>query len=341
MMRKFLKKFFGFSSVFLIPLFVLMAIYLSMDPFKVVFSRETYFSSINPPNIELNKDFVSTYTFINNSKKISYNSFIFGNSRSIFYEIDDWKKFIDNEKGCFHFDASGEAIYAMHKKFVFLKDKNVSMDNCLIILDFATLKQIEPKSGHLSIIAPPLVNYSNWLDFHKTFFEAFVTPNFFFALMDFKLNGKVKPYMTKDHLIDERTFLYDFKTNQMRFQEFENMISKGTYYTEKRKSVFYERPEQERISEPIISDKQKVLLEEMAQILKEKKSNVRIVINPLYDQKKLNPNDLKQLKRIFGNVVYDFSGKNHITQDFTNYYETSHYRPHIALEVMRTIYKKK
>jgi hypothetical protein len=338
-MKKFLKKFFGFSSVFLIPLFILLSIYIYVDPFKVVYSYTHYFEPVNPPNIELNKDFVSTYTFMENSKRHEYNSFIFGNSRSIFYEVNDWKNHIEGEKGCFHFDASGEALYAMHKKILFLKDRDVRIKNCLIILDFSTLQQVEPKVGHLSVIAPPLVEYSNLLEFHKTFFEAFVTPNFFYAIMDFTINGKVKEYMTQDHLIDERTFLYDKLSNQMRFEEFEEMIENGTFYTEKRKKVFYTRSEKERISEPIIGEKQLALLQEMSLMLRQMKSDVKIVINPLYDQKKLNQKDLKQLNHIFGNEVYDFSGKNFITEDYKNYYEASHYRPHVAKFVMEKIYK--
>ncbi|NBX80229.1 MAG: hypothetical protein EBQ94_07605 [Flavobacteriales bacterium] len=340
-MKKFIFKLLKFSALIYVPLIITLVLYLTFDPFKVIYERNTYFDPINKPNIELNKDFVSTYTFINNLKNNKYDSFIFGNSRSIFYEIKDWKKHIGSSSKCYHFDASGEALYAMHKKILFISKKNVKIKNCLLILDYPTLKQVDSKKGHLSVIAPPLVDYSNLAEFHKTFFEAFISPKFLRAYFDFKINGKVKDYMKEEHLIDDRTFEYDYKTNEMRFVEIENQIKNGTYYTPKRISVFYKRDEVLLESEAIISEKQKNLLIEIQSVFKKNNTNLKVIINPLYDQKKLNFKDLKYLKRLFGeNNVFDYSGKNEITEDFHNYYEASHYRPHVTRKIMEEIYQK-
>ncbi|NBR15021.1 MAG: hypothetical protein EBU01_10655, partial [Crocinitomicaceae bacterium] len=149
-MKKFIFKLLKFSALIYVPLIITLVLYLTFDPFKVIYERNTYFDPINKPNIELNKDFVSTYTFINNLKNNKYDSFIFGNSRSIFYEIKDWKKHIGSSSKCYHFDASGEALYAMHKKILFISKKNVKIKNCLLILDYPTLKQVDSKKGHLS-----------------------------------------------------------------------------------------------------------------------------------------------------------------------------------------------
>lgn len=65
----------------------------------------------------------------------------------------------------------------------------------------------------------------------------------------------------------------------------------------------------------------------------------KVVINPLYDQNKINSRDLATLKDIFGSDnVYDFSGVNWITSDYHNYYEESHYRPHVAKWILGKIY---
>ena len=69
------------------------------------------------------------------------------------------------------------------------------------------------------------------------------------------------------------------------------------------------------------------------------KTNYRIIISPLYNQIKLNNQDLDYLKQLFGkDNVFDFSGINKFTKDYNNYYESSHYRPHIAREIMQLIY---
>ena len=85
-----------------------------------------------------------------------------------------------------------------------------------------------------------------------------------------------------------------------------------------------------------------MLLENIHSIFKKHNSDVRIVISPLYNQKKLNEKDLAYLKNLFGTErVFDFSGINKITNDYNNYYEASHYRPHVSRELMEIIYKGK
>ena len=59
----------------------------------------------------------------------------------------------------------------------------------------------------------------------------------------------------------------------------------------------------------------------------------------MYDQKKLNIEDLSILNALFGKEnVFDFSGINQITNNLYNYYETSHYRPHVAKKIIDEIY---
>lgn len=62
----------------------------------------------------------------------------------------------------------------------------------------------------------------------------------------------------------------------------------------------------------------------------------------MYDQLKINEEDLEYLKTLFGDVnVFDFSGINKFTNDYKNYYEASHYRPHVTKEIMEKIYYHK
>ena len=68
----------------------------------------------------------------------------------------------------------------------------------------------------------------------------------------------------------------------------------------------------------------------------------RVVVSPLYDQIKMNPEDVKALGEIFGaENVFDFSGVSEFTSDYRNYYDDSHYRPNVAREVLNIAYGKK
>lgn len=341
MVKKFISNLFRFSLIGLSYLTIMAGLYITFDPFKVLYDYESFYDNNAKVNIVLDKDYVSTTTFIKNSNKINYNSFIFGHSCSIFYQISEWKKHIGEDAICYHFDASGESLWALNKKVEFIDKKGNNIENILLLLDWHTLTQDKPKSGHLGIISPALVNNSNIIEFHKTFFNAFLNPKFTYAFLDYKISNKIKPYMKKGYLLDDRQKNYNSKTNELRFDHFENLIAEGKYYTPERLSVFYDRDTTtQNFSQKCIKENQKLLLENIYSITQKHNSQLKIIISPLYDQIKINKSDLKYLKTLFGEEnVFDFSGINRFTKDYKNYYESSHYRPHVAKEIMEIIYK--
>ena len=146
--------------------------------------------------------------------------------------------------------------------------------------------------------------------------------------------------MIADDIMDNHHFDYYLQHNEIRYGEYEKLIhSSPDAYYKPDKPVFYARPATSVVSPSIINEPQKTLLREISWTLNSQKTNFRIVISPLYDQKQFNPTDLAYMKGLFGeNRVYDFSGINDITNDKFNYYETSHYRPHIARKIMALIY---
>ncbi|MDP4115874.1 MAG: hypothetical protein Q8903_07050 [Bacteroidota bacterium] len=82
------------------------------------------------------------------------------------------------------------------------------------------------------------------------------------------------------------------------------------------------------------------MLYDVKRILIKNKSNYRVVISPLYDQIKFSDKDMNILMSVFGDKLFDFSGKNKFTESMTNYYEASHYRPIVGDSILSIIYKK-
>jgi len=340
-MRAYIRKLLRFSIIGLIPLLIVSVLYIVLDPFKVLYHYDSFIDTDAKGRVTLNQDYVSTTTFINNSSKINYNSFIFGNSCSFFYQVSDWERHLNENALCFHFDASDEALYAINKKIEFIDHKGNKIDNILLILDYATLIQDKPKSAHLFIISPSLVNNSNIIDFHKTFFLAFLNPKFLYTFLDFTISGYIKPYMRQNYLLDYRPRNYDVLTNEIRFDYFEDLIQTNAYYTSERLSVFYNRDTTiQRESPQCIFENQKSILNNILSIANRHNSSIKVLINPAYDQIKLNEEDLKYLIDLFGhNNVFDFSGINKFTADYQNYYDATHYRPHVAREILGIIYQ--
>ncbi len=344
-MNKFLKGLVYFTF----PFIVILSLYLALDPFMVLRDYDVVFDPKAKGWIGINKDYLSTRIYEKNYQKQQYNAFIFGNSRSIFYEIKDWQKHIDSNSNCFHFDGSGEALYALHKKIVYLESKKAKIKNCLLVLDYEILMQDKPKSGHLFMISPQLESvgknvfgkFYQYSIFHLANFKGFLSPLFLFTYFDFKISGEVKPYMIKNFLLNDKLFQYDSIHNEQTLPMLEKKIADGKFFTAAKLSDFPIRDSIAKYYPRAIKDNQIILLEEIVSIFRKNKTNYKIIISPNYDQEIFNREDLTNLNEIFGKEnVFDFSGKNKFTEDYHDYYEAWHYRPHIAREVMNLVYKR-
>ncbi len=341
-MKLFIIKTGRFLLVLVIPFLLILITYLYFDPFQVVYNYPSYYTSGEPRYVTLNEDYVSMETFLNNYPAYKYDSFIFGNSRSRFYEMDDWSKYIGSDK-CFHFDASAESLYGIYRKIDFLNERHIEIKNALVILDYSTLRETNNSNGHL-FIKHPLLSGQNRFDFQLEFFKTYCSFSFFPEYLDFKISGHIKEYMKTSHLLDDTPTEYNLKYNEMNWQVFENMIKENPdkYYNEEKMKRFYRRDSVQNFSPQVIKKTQLSMLNSIRKIFNEQHTDYKIIINPLYDQLKLNINDVEALDNIFGaENVFDFSGINSITSDYHNYYEESHYRPEIGSEIMNLIYRGK
>jgi len=311
--------------------------YIITDPFEVVWKYRDQIVSTKNYIIISNRDFQSSQLFLLNYKRNKYDSFIFGNSRSLFYQIETWKTFIDGK--CFHFDASNESLYGINCKFNVINELNLNIKNTLIIVDAGLLSQVKNSEGHL-FIKHPEFSKESFLNFHYEMFKGFF-PRAMIAYADLFLNGK-KKYMSKYGVIDNNIWKHDFESNQLKYDLYDHQIKidPDLYYADKR-TIFYKRSTIQTTDGSVIHKEQKELLENIYKILTARNTNYKIIISPLYDQKKINSNDLNFLKNLFGSEnVYDFSGINSITSDYHNYYETSHYRPVVCDSIMKLVYNQ-
>jgi hypothetical protein len=322
------------------PVLTVLAVYFYNDPFKVLYHYDSYFPADGIQYVVLNKDYVSTETFVNNYPKYHYDSYIFGNSRSMYYYVDEWKKHIHSDK-CYHFDASGESLYGIERKFQFLHSRGVPIENALIVFD-AQACSITKNVGEAHIMKKdPLLSGQSKFDFQADCLKAFFDVHFLSAYLTFLFTHKVSKEMSDKLLLNNVESHYDAAVNEESFPRYEQLIAKSrdSFYAP-RMHLFYKRDTVQRYSGPVIKDEQKLLFYNIKKILDENKTSYRFVISPLYDQVKFDSTDLKFLYSVFGREnVYDFSGINDITDSPYNYYENSHYRPFIANRIMDSIYK--
>ena len=103
-----MKRFIRFCMLLSLPVFIMVICYIIIDPFKVIWDYDLYYQSDD--FIQLNRGFVSAKHYANHHNEYHYNSYIFGNSRSIVFHEKEWKKYIPKTSVCYHFDAFGSAF---------------------------------------------------------------------------------------------------------------------------------------------------------------------------------------------------------------------------------------
>ena len=337
MYNKDLKTYIKRLAVLLLPMIIVGIIYVINDPFKTIHHYERYFDD-NVPHVGLNMDYVSTENFVHHNPTQRYNAFIFGNSRSQYWQTDYWKRYIGKDSRCYHYYGSGESLYSLEKNIRFIHDCGNSIDYALLVLDIDLLSQTKAKTGHLFITPPRTVAYQNVIRFHATNFAAFLNPIFIYTYIDLLIYNTLKPYMLEKYMV-EQPVVYHAVSNEIEDRMFDQAIDDKTYYTTERMLCFQGKQYPDSISPQVLFSENIRMLTAIAKILSQHHTQYKIVISPLYNQIKLNSIDLQTLGDIFGHSsIYDFSGKSDITSDYHNYYEESHYRPVIARRLMDSIY---
>ena len=331
-MRRLLKR----ALLFLIPILVLMVVVIMLDPFKVFFSYEDPYKGTF---ITLNRENVVVERFEEFYSKEHYNSFILGNSRSQAYHCSTWAEYLPENARPFHFDANGEGIIGVRNKLNFLDKKDVEINNVLIVLDESILNGVEEKESHIYTIHPKLSEGSK-IHYYAKFLKKSLNFKFLTAYIDYKIYHEKRDYM-EGYVRYPNYHTFSPKTGDVFFQ-LEDEIKKDsiTYYKDlEERKIFYSRINLSKDTTGVLEAAQ-VYLVEMGEILKRNNTSYKIVISPLYNQRKMSVQKLDFLESIFGKEnIYNFSGKNDFNQNVGAFYEASHYRPYIANQIMKEIYK--
>lgn len=331
-MKQFIKQIALFSIVLSIPLFL----FILLDPYMVFGEHRGQLNSGKDYHVTENRGFVSTELFLQNYKEEQYDAFILGNSRSFIYNTKKWKTYIGNAHP-FHFNASAESLFGIVGKLNLLEEHQVDIKHAIVVLDVGLLVQTKNSNDFL-FKKHPEVSKESYLVFYKEMFKGFF-PKPMFAFLDLYLTNTRKPYMARYGIV-ENVWKHQPKTNEFSYHKLDSILAVNPeeYYSGVK---FPQRDSVEVMSDSVIQEEQKVLLKRMKAVFQANGTNFKLVINPLYDQRKLNTADLNYLQTLFGKTrVFDFSGVNTMTQDYRNYYELSHYRPHIANEIMEELYSK-
>ena len=304
--------------IFILPLIVLFASFLMMDPFRIIKDYDTYDDTF----VSLNRSFVCYKTYLNNKNTYNFDSFIFGSSLSLSFKLKEWAKYIPQEAIPFHFDGSGEGIYGIYHKLKFLDECDAPINNSLIIISNEGLAGLGVKNGHMLFnIAPPALSDESVFNFYLTFLKKSFDLKFVMAYVDYSLFDTYRGYMG---------LYFEQKSNAQRFDPINcdyhipngiatNKQDSLLYYNERiSNGVFYERTKINTNTYEI-TDAEIEYLKGISKIFDKHRTNYKIVVAPTYDQIPIPNDQLNLLYSILGqDNVYNFSGKNRFTEPIYN-----------------------
>lgn len=324
--------------VFLLPLIIILAAILIIDPLRVFRDHDNFYGAEN--FLELNRENICLRTFENNFPEHQYNAFIFGNSRSLAFSTSDWATYLPEDAVPFHFDGLGDTLWGVRNKLRYLKKRGAEIRYVLWALDEELLAGTSNQSNHLRI-APPALSGESAARFYKVSLQAILEPRMALAWIDYSLFQTRRDYMQTLIRPDPEAISMDPVTADIDYRvEYEIQKDPDAFY-EPRMHIFYQRPATPQSEPSEITETHLNLLEEIATILRESGTDFRIVINPLYNQVPIHDDWLRTLTNVLGqDRIHNFSGVNDLTQDYRNYYETSHFRPHVASQILKSIYSE-
>lgn len=321
-----MKRFILKILLFISPIVALLGIYVCADPLYVIWDYDDY-TQTQSPSVSYN-----SYKMLMQYDSIPFNSFIVGSSRSGFWPWKEWEKHLDYAACAFHLESSGDGVYNALERLRFAYENIEHVDNVLLIVDAEWLSKDYPLTGIQYRTPWQMKNESDFFAFHADAVKFLLSIEGFNATF-------ISPTILNDTLI-----AYRDTRNENHLPEKERLINTNPeyYYAQLDESIkLFPRSKNEKVGNVAISDKGKNILSELHQLFITGNTEYKIVISPLYDQIKLNPQDKEVLDSIFGEEnVFDYSGISKYTKDTLNYYEYSHYRPCVTIRILQEIYNE-
>jgi hypothetical protein len=322
-----------------LPLLLALITYAARDPFWVAQHHRfgNYYDDAAP--VELNRDYASLEMFTQNYAREQFDSFIMGSSRSFPFHCDAWRRFVPDARP-FHYPAASENIYGILAKLRFLDGGGVRLSHVLFEVTDSALAGVAPRTDHLHRL-PRKITGESAFSFQSAFLKAYFTDFFWIKYLDYAFTGRVRPYSEYVLGVRRGNVRIDPTTNDYFFEREERELAADEEGYYRKRSTIFEEPTDPSpaCGGAVIGPAQRDVLLAMREIFQKHRTDVRVIVSPTYSKICLNRDDLAFLRRVFGeHSVYDFSGRNPITEDKKNFYDPEHIRPHAAEQILRRAY---
>jgi len=332
MMGRFLKK---VSVLLLIPLLLLAGVFFVTDPYKTLhpFSL-TYFDYTN-------RDYLSSELFVRNYPVYLYDSYVFGSSRCGGVNTYQWLTYLPEGASQFLFQAWGETIKGIDQKVTYIDEHQYPLENALVLLDIP-LTFSDPQLPHeaMSIKDPRFSHQPRWI-FQLVLFYNFIQKPSEWKRAIGKWWSSAPPRITFDPISND----WEQGNKQMDLShppKKDNMRN----LSRKAKAVFMKDFVQNPFvslpaRESVIDASKKGILDHIKEVFDRNGTDYRIVVTPAYGYKypAITEDDLLILQSVFGKEnVFDFSGRQDITLDESNFSDPNHFGLNVGWQILEEVY---
>ncbi len=318
-----------------IPVLLLLGLYIWTDPFKCIHP----FDVRDVDNT--NREYLSTELFLRNEESQHYNSFIFSSSRGCGMNAYRWKTYLPAEAHPFIFQAWSETLTGIEMKMSYLDKHQVPLDYVLIMLDIPGAFKKEQLSHEAMTLKHFIFTGKSRVSYNAIqYFNFIQKPSLWVSSVRKKVKGS-KTACHSDTITNDWSKRNKYCYAEIPEQDSLKDCSETTRQTFLSK-IAHRKKDEVVVSEPLISVSFENQLRHIKTILDGNKSDYYVILSPAYcyTNPAVNPADLEKLKEVFGaDRVYDFTGKNGMTDDYNNYTDPNHFGQRVGWMILEKIYR--
>lgn len=336
-MKKFLLK----LSLLLTPVLAVLVLYVVLDPFKVLRTYDDYYENGNMliwPNHSMVD--VESYTRSTSELGMTFDSFLFGDSRSTNFRAAEWEKYLPEGSRAFHFDGYNDAIVSVVEKVKYLDRHGVRIKNAIFPIDIIMAPRSIPNYGYRFMLPPSLG--ANPVTFHIENLRTYLSPQFLTSYLARRLFGTEQaPPKTEaeyhEWLATPGVVTYNPVINELTETRSERLIAEGKYFPPNLVDSVMEIRSRGYFYDPLLTEDGVGLLKEMAEVFRRHQTDYRIIIIPRADSITLPEADEAKLKEIFDpeRVVRLDTLSCHPTL----FYDRLHITNRLANDILRRVYR--
>lgn len=339
MMRPGFKKFVCRSLLALLPVAAYVALYVAVDPFKVVHRYDGI--SIAPGDtLERipNKRYVAVEGLRRYDAGQHYDSFIFGSSISSNFTAEAWKRHLPAEASVYHFTAGAETLTGIRDELRYLLSHGHTVRHALLVMEDEMFTRPTRYSEMPYVAHWDVSPQVSWLHFQRVHFDAFRDPCM--LLYNLWPTQWVADKLLADGKMTTIPSGRDEITNEDSSAGLDSLVlhDPDKFYLEQRPWLVQMQPNPG--PQPLhIGEDDMAVLREIASMLREGGVDYVVIVPPRFRSQPMAALDHAALCSVMGwDRVHDYSGDSTLVHDLHSYYDGVHILTHRCTELIDRSY---